>query len=376
MVLGLVAAIAFQRQAVSFLYDSSRLKSIQIGDACILGTDIRTGGAYLIGSADGSDAQGRSVISVGAFDGKMKSDNPRLVASPPFRIHFEKLSSDRLGFDVRVGPVSQDFATISFPFDFGLKMMDRFSFGGDHYQIFCAENDGSYQGSGARFDAIRPRCEIRDIHNTLIGKVGGASTEAPTPWAEVDGPYATVRVTVKSSQHYEKLVFMNHPGTHNLEFSFGRMKKGESAAISGEIAVTPKAGPNTWVFDAAKEFNHQVGRAEGDGWSVSVGDPTERYMCFGPYATEIGRGPRTAKFTAMLDNVTADDERILTFDVADATSGRVLASRDVTRRQFSRPFTYQEFALSFVSPPDAKLEFRTLWHGVSYARIKGVEVTK
>jgi hypothetical protein len=192
----------------------------------------------------------------------------------------------------------------------------------------------------------------------------------------VDGPYATVRVTVTASQHYEKLVFMNHPGTHNLEFSFGKVKKGETASIAGEIAVTPKAGPSFWVFDAAKEQNHQIGRAEADGWSVRVGDEVGRYICFGPYATEIGVGPRLAVFTAMLDNVDADNERILTFDVADAVSGKVLASMDVTRRAFRRPMQYQDFELPFFAPPQGKLEFRTQWHGVSYARVKQVLVRK
>ena len=79
---------------------------------------------------------------------------------------------------------------------------------------------------------------------------------------------------------------------------------------------------------------------------------------------------------AMLDNIDFDNERILTFDVADATSGKVLVSRDIPRSEFKNPLQYQEFALSFYSPPRSKLEFRTLWHGISYARVKSVTVTK
>jgi len=272
--------------------------------------------------------------------------------------------------------VPQDYETISFPFDFGLKSMDRFSFDGKRYRLFCSEADGDRDGSGAEYAAIRPRCEIRDINQNLIGKVGGASTEAASAWGEVDGPYATVRFTVTGASHYQKLVFMNHPGTHNLEFSFGRVLKGETAAISGEILVTPKAGPNRWVFNAATELNHQVGRAEADGWSVNVSDEKEHYMCFGPYATEVGTGPRTATFSLMLDNVTVPNPPILTIDVADSATGTVLAKRDLYRQDFAKAMQYSDFALPFYAPPGARLEFRTLWHGISYAREKEVVVTR
>jgi hypothetical protein len=370
----LVAAL--QVGQVSFDFDDTRLKSIQVGYACILGDEVRTSGGYLIGSEDGSDAQGHSVISVGSSGGWLKTDNAAVAAPPPYRLSFRTLGPNRLGFTVSVGPMPQTLATLSLPFDFGLKMMDRFRFGGDMYRVFSSENDGVVSGSQALYSDIHPKAEIRDLKGTFIGKVGGASTDAPSAWAEADGPYANVRFTVTASDHYKEIVFMNHPGTHNVEFGFGKMAKGDVARLSGEIVVTAKAGPTNWTYDGPSEFNHQIGRAEADGWSVRVGDPTEKYMCFGPYATEIGVGPRVARFTAMLDNVTADNEKILTFDVADARSGRVLATGDLHRRDFARPMTYQTFSLPFYAPPGGKLEFRALWHGVSYARVRGVAISR
>ncbi|AIE86473.1 hypothetical protein [Fimbriimonas ginsengisoli] len=374
--ISILIGLAFHRATVQFVGDGNHLKGIYVNGACILGDDIRTGGGYLIGSADGSDAQGRSVNSIGGSGGRMLSDNPRLVTPPRYRMDWQLKGPNRVAFAVSVGPVDQDFATISFPFDFGLKSMESFSFDGSEFKLFCSENDGVVKKNESSYAAIRPKCEIRDIKQNLIGKVAGASTEAPTLNARVDGPYATVDFKVTSSKHYEKLVFMNHPGTHNIEFSFGRMKKGESAALSGELVVTPKAGPDSWTFEAIPEFNHQVGRAEADGWSVRVGDERERYMCFGPYATEIGSGPRTAIFRLMLDNVSFDNAQILTIDVADAVSQRVLATRDLSRGDFARPMEYQAFALPFLAPPGGRLEFRTLWHGASYAREKDLTVRK
>lgn len=154
------------------------------------------------------------------------------------------------------------------------------------------------------------------------------------------------------------------------------MNKGETASLSGEIEVTAKSGPDSWTFDAARELNHQIGREEGDAWSVKVGDPRESYMCFGPYATELGSGPRVAVFRVMLDNVSFDDAKILTLDVTDAKAGTVLAKMDLTRHSFRAPMEYQDFALPFQCPANAKIELRTLWHGASYARESQVVVRK
>lgn len=370
-----IATIGLQ-SAVEFNWNADHLTGIYVNGACILGEDVHTNGIYLIGSADGSDAQGHSIISVGSARGRMKSDDPAHISPPPFQLKFRQQGANTLAFSATVGPADQNFEALSLPFDFGRKMMDRFAFDGDAYELFSSENDGQYLGSGNTYDFIRPKAEIRDIHQTLIGKVGGASTNAPSRWGEVDGPYATVRVTVTGSEHYEKLVFFNHPGTHNMEFGLSKLRKGQTASITGIITVTPKAGPNSWTYEAAPEFYHQIGRAEADGWSVRVGDEAEHYMCFGPYAREIGFGARVATFNLMLDNVVVQSPAILTIDVAEATTGAVLAKRDLFRSDFAAPMQYQGFPLQFIARPGAKLEFRTLWHGVSYARQRDVVVTR
>jgi hypothetical protein len=70
----------------------------------------------------------------------------------------------------------------------------------------------------------------------------------------------------------------------------------------------------------------------------------------------------------MLDNVTADNGRILTIEVFSATTNTKLASRDLRRREFSGAFKYQNFDLKFTAPAGRLLEFRTYWYGGSYVR--------
>jgi hypothetical protein len=61
--------------------------------------------------------------------------------------------------------------------------------------------------------------------------------------------------------------------------------------------------------------------------------------------------------------------------VFDSTTGQVLASRDLTHRQFASPFTYHDFSLPFTAPAGHRLEFRTFWWGYSYARGSQVVVS-
>ena len=71
----------------------------------------------------------------------------------------------------------------------------------------------------------------------------------------------------------------------------------------------------------------------------------------------------------MLDNVTADNLRILTIEVFDSATGRTLNSDNITRRMFDTgAFHYKEFNLHFDAKPGQCLEFRTFYWGNSYVR--------
>lgn len=128
------------------------------------------------------------------------------------------------------------------------------------------------------------------------------------------------------------------------------------------------------IFETESQPFHQIGRAEAGGWSVRVGDRPNQFLAYGPYVTTVAPGKRSAAFRLMLDNVAADNLLILTLDVYDATSGRVLAEKDIHRRDFKAPFSYQDFELIFEASANQKLEFRTFWYNYSYARQERVIV--
>lgn len=133
----------------------------------------------------------------------------------------------------------------------------------------------------------------------------------------------------------------------------------------------PTQGP--WVFEA-EHLNHNVGRAEGEGWSATTALDGPGHLSFGPYTWTIAPGPRVASWRLLIDVVAAADHAVLTLDVFDAAAGRVLARREVRRRTFLAPMTWQELELPFTAAAGQQLEFRVYWHDTAYARFDRVTV--
>lgn len=138
----------------------------------------------------------------------------------------------------------------------------------------------------------------------------------------------------------------------------------------------PPPSPSTaLLFEAESDLQHQIGRADVDGWSANTRDDRTGFLSFGPYTTAVPAGPQTATFRLLVDNNTADNSPVVKLDVFDATAGRVLAERVVTRQEFRDTFAYQGFALGFTAETGHRLEFRTFWERTSYVRQDGVDVT-
>lgn len=349
---------------VTFNYDATRVSSIKVNE-----TEILTGGGvYLVGSKTGVDNPTTNYTTVGSNGTAMTN------SGPPFKLTFWKKSDTTLGFKAEVGPVAGPIDTLSLPFDFNKQQISKFAFNGGSYYL-NASNTGTPYTSGnyvahSTIPAIYPIYQ----NGVLLGHSGVATTRQPTTWGAVDGTLASVRINVINHSHYRSMGFFNHFGTNNAEIQFGKFVTGEKATVEGELVVIAKASSG-WTYQAESQMSHQIGRLETDSWSVRVGDTVNRYMCYGPYTTSISPGTRSATFRLMLDNTTADNNKILTLDVFDVASGRVLASRGVTRREFSAgPFRFQDFVLNFTAATGQRLEFRTFWHGGSYARQDFVKV--
>ena len=152
-----------------------------------------------------------------------------------------------------------------------------------------------------------------------------------------------------------------------------------SAALqNGEsITILPNSSnSNHRLYDrfwSRGDFAHQIGRAEDIGWSVNVNDTPNSFMSYGPFI-KMPAGDWSAEFSLMIDNVTADNGHILTIDVFDVDSGKVLTSRQIHRRNFSKAFAYQDFTLQFSTTAGHRLEFRTFWHGGSYVKQHTVSI--
>lgn len=145
--------------------------------------------------------------------------------------------------------------------------------------------------------------------------------------------------------------------------------------LNGTVAPYAK----TWSWQAeSTTIMHETGQLEGDGWVCRAGiDEANKFMVYGPYDKNITSGPNIAEFRLMIDNITGNDDVIVSIDVRNTTTGTVLASQDLTRLQFTAANTYINFKLNFQLPADSQeIELRVLWKGTSYTKVDWVRITQ
>lgn len=123
-------------------------------------------------------------------------------------------------------------------------------------------------------------------------------------------------------------------------------------------------------------LSHKTGRLETDGWLCQTGiDAPNDHMIYGPYDTNVPAGPNVAEFRMKVDNNTANDDPVVDIDVRNATTGQMLATRTITRKQFPVASNYTNFTLPFTMPADNQsIELRVFWHGTSYTKVDWVAV--
>jgi hypothetical protein len=124
--------------------------------------------------------------------------------------------------------------------------------------------------------------------------------------------------------------------------------------------------------------SHKTGRLETDGWLCQVGiDAPNEHMIYGPYDTTVPAGDNTALYRMKIDANTGNDDQVVTIEAYDSTDGRSLASRVVTRRQFTVAGAYTTFSLPFSLPADNHaLELRVSWSGAAYTKVDWVGVAR
>lgn len=173
-----------------------------------------------------------------------------------------------------------------------------------------------------------------------------------------------------------------------IEMGGGLIHAGISLPINGgtssiearrrlTLPGTGGAGKITgFVYEAETDLSHKVGQKEPDGWSATVGTDQPDHIAYGPYATNWGGGSAQVVFHLMVDNVSADNKKVVTLDVHDATAQQILISREVRRQELWAPMTYQRFAVNvdLSGRGGHTMEARVYWHGAAYVRLDKVTV--
>jgi hypothetical protein len=160
-----------------------------------------------------------------------------------------------------------------------------------------------------------------------------------------------------------------------IRLACGRAHSTDATTWVDDGHVLEIGGEWQWVFPASS-FAHNVGRASANGWCAIAGTDKAGYMCFGPYTTTIPGGPNNASFRLMIDNITAPDDHVVTLEVNDATTTKVIASNLVTRHQFPSANNFTIHHLNFESQPGHSLEFRVWWHGVAFIDFELVAIAQ
>jgi predicted alpha-1,6-mannanase (GH76 family) len=169
---------------------------------------------------------------------------------------------------------------------------------------------------------------------------------------------------LKANQLQEfELAFTTTTAKNPLEFrAYWNNAPGSPALTITDVTL---GGHHAWT---AANLDHDVGQLDGmNAWCAdSIRNRAVGYLTRGPGTSELPAGNHRAVFELKVDNFVWDDAKVATLSVAETESGKVIASREVTRKEF-RNTLYQPFELNFVAAAGKGYECRTYWHAVPLA---------
>jgi len=185
---------------------------------------------------------------------------------------------------------------------------------------------------------------------------------------------------VKSAVHHVTAMLLllqlfTMPVMAQITWPAGQLLPTFPASASTQDLIILREVSTRWEGEGAA-LSHKTGRLETDGWLCQTGiDAADQHMIYGPYYTGLPAGPNVAEFRMKTDNNTANDDPVVDIDVRNATTGQLLASRAVTRRQFPIAGDYTSFTLPFTLPAaNQSIELRIYWRGTAYTKVDWVGV--
>lgn len=292
--------------------------------------------------------------------------------SVPYNFTFNRNTGDtsKIGFSVSVGRSSSSFQVMNIPLEANLR----------HFTYWRHSGSTAYQ----RFDQIgngTPAYTKPDTGNYYIQGTSGSPS-----WGEIVGPKYTIRVAITESNSPVGLSFVNAPGLgggiRDVEFGFrGGLPALQQRMLTGFIQVfrTDPADLPRRVYQAESSPFHQIGVPNGDGRSATASQVG--YLQYGPYlrvdnvegvrntSGNLTAGGHSATFRLLVDNNTANNNRLLTIDIFDASTGQPIKKMDITRRMFSSANTYKDFTLDFTAAPGQNIEARVYSWGGSFVKL-------
>ncbi len=159
------------------------------------------------------------------------------------------------------------------------------------------------------------------------------------------------------------LTFTNNAPGNPLEFRvYWNAAPGAPALTLTDVTID---GGLNWT---AANLAHEIGRLDGfNAWCADpVRDRASGFLATGPGTRELPAGRCSAAFELKVDNFNWDNSVVAALAVVETGSGKIVASRDVKRRQFPNTL-YQTFTLEFETVAGGQYDFRTFWRHAPHA---------